>query len=121
MGQIINFIDLQTLYTGIALIIFMAVNIILGSLGALFIQEFNTKILLQGIIKALIVVVCIMLIYIAGLLTVDLAVININGQEVNVLTAIYILIVYAFYHYVREVVNKLSNMLNSKIDIGEGM
>jgi len=121
MGQIINFIDLQTLYTGIALIIFMAVNIILGGLGALFVQEFNTKILLQGIIKALIVIVCIMLIYIAGLLTVDLAVININGQEVNVLTAIYILIVYAFYHYVREVVNKLSNMLNSKIDIGEGM
>lgn len=120
MEQIISLIDIQTLYTGIALIIFMSVNIVLGSLNAIFTQEFNQKILLQGIIKALIVIVCVMLIYIAGLLTVDLAVININGEEVNVLTMIYILIVYAFYHYVKEVVNKLKNMLNSKIDIGEG-
>ena len=121
MEQIINLIDLQTAYTGLALIIFMAVNIVLGSLNSLFTQTFNQKILVQGIIKALIVIVCIMLIYVAGLLTVDLAVININGQEVNVLTAIYILIVYAFYHYVREVVIKLQDMLNSKVDIGEGM
>lgn len=121
MEQIINLIDMQTLYTGIALIIFMTVNIVLGSLGSLFTQTFNNKILLQGIIKALIVIVCIMLIYIAGLLTVDIAAINISGQEVNVLTAIYMLIVYAFYHYVKEVINKLKNMLNSKIDIGDGM
>lgn len=119
--NILQYIDLETLKLGIGLIIFMAVNIMLGSLGSLFTQTFNHKILLQGVIKALIVVVCFVMIYIAGVLNAEIAVININGEEVTVLTAIYFLILGGFIHYVKEVILKLKDLIQSKINIGEGM
>lgn len=120
MEQIINLIDIQTLHLGIALIIFMITNIMLGSMNAIATGEFNKKIFLQGIIKASVVVLSFVLIYIAGLLTTDIVVININGEEVNVLTAIYFLLLGGFLFYVKEVVLKLKDKINSKIDIGEG-
>lgn len=119
--DLLQYIDMETLRLGVGLIIFMAVNIILGSLGSLFTQTFNHKILLQGIIKAVIVVFCFVAIYVAGVLNTEIVVININGEEVTVLTAIYFLILGGFVHYVKEVVLKLKNMINSKVDIGEGM
>lgn len=119
MIKILNMIDTKTLYTAVALLILMAVNIILGSLNAIAERNFDRKILLQGIIKAITIIGCFVLVYAAGLLTFDLAIININGEEVNTLTAIYLLIVYSFYYYGREVILKLKDKINSKVIIEE--
>lgn len=119
MIEILNIIDIKTLYTAAALLILMSVNIILGSLNAITERNFNRKTLLQGIIKAITIVGCFILVYAAGLLTFDLAIININGEEVNVLTAIYLLLVYAFYHYSKEVISKLRDVIKSKVIIEE--
>jgi len=119
MIKVLNMIDTKTLYTAVALLILMAVNIILGSLNAIAERNFDKKVLLQGIIKAITIIVCFILVYAAGLLTFDLAIININGEEVNTLTAIYLLIVYSFYYYGREVILKLKDKINSKVIIEE--
>jgi len=119
MIKILNMIDTKTLYTAVALLILMVVNIILGSLNAIAERNFDKKVLLQGIIKAITIIVCFILVYAAGLLTFDLAIININGEEVNTLTAIYLLIVYSFYYYGREVILKLKEKINSKVIIEE--
>lgn len=119
MIEILNIIDIKTLYIAGALLILMSVNIILGSLNAIAERNFNGKTFLQGIIKAITIVGCFILVYAAGLLTFDLAVISINGEEVNVLTAIYLLLVYAFYHYSKEVILKLRDVIKSKVIIEE--
>jgi hypothetical protein len=122
MFELTNFvqmIDMVTLRLAIGLMLLMTANITLGSVDALFTQAFNWKKFNQGVIKALVVIGCFILVYIAGVLNSELILVNINGEEVTLLTGIYLTIFFSAVWYAKEVFKKLANLINSKINIGD--
>jgi len=119
MSEITKLIDMNTVYLGIGLIIFMIVNITLGSIDAVLTNTFDWGKFKRGIIKAIVVLICFILIYIAGAINADVIIINVNGQEVNILTAIYFVIFSGLTWYVKEVLTKLASLVKAQIVIEE--
>ena len=121
MLELVQNIDMNLVYLGIGLIVLMLCNILMGSIDALLTQEFNKKKFLQGVIKAVVVVICFILTYFVGLLNPNVVAISVNGEMVNVLTAMNLVVLAGFTWYAKEVFIKLATFIKGKIDIGEGM
>jgi len=121
MLELVQNIDMNLVYLGIGLIVLMGCNILMGSIEALLTQEFNKKKFLQGVIKAVVVVICFILTYFVGLLNPNVVAISVNGEMVNVLTAMNLVVLAGFTWYAKEVFIKLATFIKGKIDIGEGM
>lgn len=121
MEQIINLIDIELIHLVIGLIALMVANILLGSIDALLNQQFNTKVLKQGIIKAIVVAISFILTYVAGYLNPDILAIEVNGETVNLIIAVTMILIAGFVYYGNEVLKKLIVFVKGKINIGEGM
>jgi len=115
-------IDIKLIDITIGLIFLIIANIGLGASEAkLLFDNFDWKKLRQGVFKAIIIIVSAYLMYIAGKLNPDIIAINIEGQELNLMTAIQIVLVGGFVFYGNECIKKLKLAVNSKINTGEGM
>ena len=114
------FIELSTLNLAKGLIILIIVNITLGSFSALFNQAFDWKKLFQGIIKGTIIAICFFATYYAGHLNPDIIAVNVNGEEVNLLTACYLILFSGFVFYAGQVSVKFVSLIKGHITIGEG-
>ena len=117
MSEITKLIDMNTVYLGIGLIIFMIVNITLGSVDAILANTFDWGKFKRGIIKAIVVLICFILIYIAGVINADVIIVNVNGEEVSILTAIYFVIFGGLTWYAKEVLTKLAALVKAELVI----
>lgn len=104
---------------GLGLLTLIAVNIILGSIDALLSGRFDPGKCRRGIIKGIIVALCFASTYLVGWINPDVLAVTINGQSVNLLTAVYLVIMAGFLFYAKEVIMKLASFVYGKLAIGE--
>ena len=95
----------------IGLVLLVAVNVVLGSLNALFDGTFDR---INGVIKGIIIAACFVAFYVAGRLNPDIVAIDIDGETVNVATAANLAMVTAYVLYAKDVFSKLSKLVLSK-------
>ena len=110
---------LDALRLGLGLLTLIAVNIILGSIDALLSGAFDPGKCRRGIIKGIIVALCFAATYLVGWINPDVLAVTINGQSVNLLTAVYLVIMAGFLFYAKEVIAKLTSFIYGKLAIGE--
>lgn len=110
---------LDILRLGLGLLVLVIVNIVLGSVDALLSGKFDRHKFLCGIIKGGIVVLCFAATYLVGWLNPGVVAVSINGQEVNLLTAVYTAIMAGFLFYAAQVVGKLTGLVRGKLEVGE--
>lgn len=110
---------IDALHLGIGLLVLIFVNIILGSIDAFLSGNFDRGKFLRGIIKGIIVALCFAATYLVGWLTPSVLAISINGQAVNLLTAVYLVIMAGFLFYAKEVIMKLAFFVNGNLEMGE--
>jgi len=109
-------IDIELIDITIGLIFLIIANIGLGASEAKIIfDNFDWKKLRQGILKAMIVIASSYLMYLAGKLNPDIIAINIDGQELNLMSAINIALIGGFIFYANECIKKLKLAINSKV------
>ena len=89
----------------IGLVLLVAVNVVLGSLNALFDGTFDRIKCRNGVIKGIIIAACFVAFYVAGRLNPDIVAIDIDGETVNVT---------AYVLYAKDVFSKLSKLVLSK-------
>lgn len=110
---------IDALLLGIGLLLLIAVNIVLGSIDALLSETFDREKFKRGVIKGVIVALCFAITYLVGWLCPNVLAVYINGQSVNLLTAVYLVIMAGFLFYAKEVILKLALFVNGKISVGE--
>lgn len=104
---------------GLGLLLLIAVNIVLGSIDAVLSGQFDRPKFRRGIAKGLIVALCFIVTYAVGWLNPDIMAVSINGQSVNLLTAVYIVIMAGFLFYAKEVLVKLVTFVKGRLEVGE--
>lgn len=102
------------IHLAVGLVLLVAVNIVLGSLNALFDGSFDKVKLRNGIIKGIIVAACFIAFYMAGYLNPDIIAIEVDGQTVNLMTASNLALLTAYVLYAKDVFVKLKNLILSK-------
>lgn len=112
---------IDALRLGMGLLTLIAVNIILGSIDALLSGSFDPGKCRRGIIKGIIVALCFAATYLVGWINPNVLAVTINGQSVNLLTAVYLVIMAGFLFYAKEVIMKLASFVYGKLAIGELM
>ena len=123
--DVLQYIDMQIVYIALGLISLMMANILLGT-GLSIIdntQEFDIKKLKKGILKSLLVIVSFSLVYVCGLLNPNVVSIDINGQTVNLISGINIMLTLSAGLYAKKVFDKLGEVINLNVtnDEGEGI
>jgi hypothetical protein len=116
---------LHIICLALGLIILIIVNIVLGSLSALFQNTYCRKKLLCGLIKAGIVLVCFAGTYLVGYLNPGIVAVEVDGVEVTVMTGIQLVVLVGYYHYAKQVIEKLTaivkgNMFAEEIELFGG-
>ena len=97
----------------IGLVLLVAVNVVLGSLNALFDGTFDRIKCRNGVIKGIIIAACFVAFYVAGRLNPDIVAIDIDGETVNVATAANLAMVTAYVLYAKDVFSKLSKLIRA--------
>ena len=110
---------IDALRLGLGLALLIVANITLGSIDALLIGAFDSGKFRRGIIKGIIVALCFTATYLVGWINPDVLAVTINGQSVNLLTAVYLVIMAGFLFYAKEVIIKLVSFVYGKLNIGE--
>jgi len=77
------------------------------------------KKLLRGLIKACIVVLCFAATYLVGYLNPGIVALKVNGIEVTVMTGIQLVVLVGYYHYAKQVIEKLTAIVKGNISIDE--
>lgn len=103
--------DLSIINLGVGLVLLMGVNIFLGSIDSIFTKSFDWKKFKLGLLKSFSVIVCAFIMYIVGWLNPNVVAINIDGQAITLLMAIYMVIMTAFVTYAKQCIDKLSKLL----------
>jgi len=103
--------DFNIINLSIGMVLLMTVNITLGSLNAIFDGKFNWKKFIKGVGKSTVVALCIGTTYYAGSLNPDILVMELNGTQVNLLTAVYTAIFSAYLWYAKEDVIKIYSLI----------
>lgn len=124
MGWIIDFFsgtDMECVKTGVGLLFLIFVNIILGGLQAKITEEYDWGKMKQGVLKGVLVAVCVTIVYYVGLLNQSIIAISIGEVEMNLATAVTTMVTASFVWYAYQVVQKLAVILNvtDKISIKE--
>lgn len=104
---------LKVICLALGLIIFMIVNVILGRRKALSEGTFDKQKFKQGIYKGGIIFICLALVYFAGWLNKDIIAVTIDGNQVNMMQAVYLLILASYTYYATNIVQKFSKVLKS--------
>ncbi len=110
---------IHALRLGLGLLALIAVNIVLGSVDAFLAKSFDRGKFLRGVIKGAIVALCFAATYLVGWANPDVLAVTINGEAVNLLTAVTLVIMAGFLFYAKEVVLKLATFVHGKLDTGE--
>lgn len=106
-------LDMTMLRLAAGLILVIAANIALGSIGAIIEGDWDRVKFRNGCIKGGVVALALIAVYFAGYLNPDLMVVDIDGQTVNLMTAVSLVMLAAFTAYAVDVIKKLKDMLTT--------
>ena len=108
-----NILDMTTIRLAAGLILVILANIALGSTGAIIKGDWDKVKFRNGCIKGGVVAVALIAVYFAGYLNPNLMVVDIDGQTVNLMTAVSLVMLAAFTAYAVDVIKKLKDMLTT--------
>ena len=108
-----NILDMTTIRLAAGLILVILANISLGSTGAIIEGDWDKVKFRNGCIKGGVISVALIAVYFAGYLNPDLMVVDIDGQTVNLMTAVSLVMLAAFTAYAVDVIKKLKDMLTT--------
>lgn len=99
----------------IGLAALMLANILLGTSVAKFKNAFKKKNLINGFLKALFLFGAILLTYLCAYLNPDILSIDLFGVEVNLQTAMNMIIYAIMALYANQIIQKIANMFSLKV------
>lgn len=102
---------LAILKLGAGLLLLITSNIALGSVSAIIDKNWNWKVFWKGVIKGAFAVFSFIAVYFAGWLNPELVIIEVDGQTVNLVTAVYLVLLAGFAFYASAVLIKLKNII----------
>lgn len=108
-----NVLDMTIIRLAAGLVLLIAANIALGSINAIIVGDWDGAKFRNGCIKSAVVAAALVAVYIAGYLNPDLMVVDIDGQTVNLMTAVSLAMLAAFTAYAVDVLKKLKDMLST--------
>lgn len=112
--------DFQMLYLGGGLGGLILINILLGSSSALLQGQFDKTKFFQGLGKGVIISVSFLGVYFIGQLNPDVIVASVNGQDINLMVGVYLIVLSAYMWYAVDVLTKLAKLVNGKFTkVGE--
>lgn len=107
-------VDVTIIRSAAGLVLLIAANIAPGSINAIIDGEWDqTKFRRNGCIKSAVVAAALVAVYFAGYLNPDLMVVEVDGQTVNLMTAVSLAMLAAFTAYAVDVLKKLKDMLST--------
>lgn len=106
-----NMLDMTIIRLAAGLVLLIAANIALGSINAIIDGEWDQTKFRNGCIKSAVVAAALVAVYFAGYLNPDLMVVEVDGQTVNLMTAVSLAMLAAFTAYAVDVIGKLKDML----------
>lgn len=106
-----NMLDMTIIRLAAGLVLLIAANIALGSINAIIDGEWDQTKFRNGCIKSAVVAAALVAVYFAGYLNPDLMVVEVDGQTVNLMTAVSLVMLAAFTAYAVDVIGKLKDML----------
>ena len=98
-------LDMTIIRLAAGLVLLIAANIALGSINAIIAGDWDKAKFRNGCIK--------IAVYFAGYLNPDLMVVEVDGQTVNLMTAVSLAMLAAFTAYAVDVLKKLKDMLST--------
>ena len=105
-----NVLDMTIIRLAAGLVLLIAANIALGSINAIIDGEWDQTKFRNGCIKSAVVAAALVAVYFAGFLNPDLMVVEVDGQTVNLMTAVSLAMLAAFTAYAVDVLKKLKDM-----------
>ena len=105
-----NVLDMTIIRLAAGLVLLIAANIALGSINAIIDGEWDQTKFRNGCIKSAVVAAALVAVYFAGYLNPDLMVVEVDGQTVNLMTAVSLAMLAAFTAYAVDV---LKDMLST--------
>lgn len=108
-----NMLDMTIIRLAAGLVLLIAANIALGSINAIIDGEWDQTKFRNGCIKSAVVAAALVAVYFAGYLNPDLMVVEVDGQTVNLMTAVSLAMLAAFTAYAVDVLKKLKDMLST--------
>ena len=105
-----NVLDMTIIRLAAGLVLLIAANIALGSINAIIDGEWDQTKFRNGCIKSAVVAAALVAVYFAGYLNPDLMVVEVDGQTVNLMTAVSLAMLAA---YAVDVLKKLKDMLST--------
>lgn len=106
-------LDMTVVKLAAGLLLLIAANIALGSINAIIAGTWDLVKFRNGCIKGLVVAIALLAVYMAGFLNPDLMVVDVDGQKVNLMTAVTLTMLAAFTVYAVDVIKKLKDMLTT--------
>ena len=114
-----NVLDMTIIRLAAGLVLLIAANIALGSINAIIDGEWDQTKFRNGCIKSAVVAAALVAVYFAGYLNPDLMVVEVDGQTVNLMTAVSLAMLAGFTAYAGDVprsvdvLKKLKDMLST--------
>ena len=108
-----NVLDMTIIRLAAGLVLLIAANIALGSINAIIACEWDLVKFRNGCIKGGVIALALIAVYFAGYLNPDLMVVEVDGQTVNLMTAVSLAMLAAFTAYAVDVLKKLKDMLST--------
>ena len=108
-----NVLDMTIIRLAAGLVLLIAANIALGSINAIIAGEWDRAKVRNGCIKSAVVAMALIAVYFSGYLNPDLMVVEVDGQTVNLITAVSLAMLAAFTAYAVDVLKKLKDMLST--------
>lgn len=109
-----SILDLTIVKLAVGLVLLIAANIGLGSIDAIINNTWDLMKFRNGCIKGGMVAAALIAVYFAGFLNPDLLVVEVDGETVNLMTAVYIAMLAAFAAYAVDVLKKVKDMLTTE-------
>ena len=106
-------LDMTIIRLAAGLVLLIAANIALGSINAIIDGEWDQTKFRNGCIKGGVIALALIAVYFAGYLNPDLMVVEVDGQTVNLMTAVSLAMLAAFTAYAVDVLKKLKDMLST--------
>jgi len=110
-------IDQNTLLLGGSLLGLIVLNIVLGSVNSFFLKQFDKTKLWQGVFKGIVVSISFICVCFIGQLNPNILLVSVDGKEINLSNATYLLMMSGYLYYGKEVLVKLSSFISGKFKI----
>ena len=106
-------LDMTVVKLAAGLLLLIAANIALGSINAIIAGTWDLVKFRNGCIKSLVIAAALIAVYLAGFLNPDLMVVDVDGQKVNLMTAVTLTMLAEFTAYAVDVIKTLKDMLTT--------